>query len=101
MEALALAEPVAVTLVRRGYRTVDQAQAFLEATEAHDPFEFDSMEEVTERIRGRSPRGARLRSMVTTTAMASARPRSSFERCASWVRAAIGTYQTGSATDMG
>ena len=51
MEGLALAEPVAVTLVRRGYRTVDQARAFLEAGEAHDPFEFDSMEEVTERIR--------------------------------------------------
>jgi single-stranded-DNA-specific exonuclease len=51
MEGLALAEPVAVTLVRRGYRTVDEARAFLEAGEAHDPFEFDSMEEVTERIR--------------------------------------------------
>jgi single-stranded-DNA-specific exonuclease len=51
MEALALAEPVAVTLVRRGYRTVDEARAFLEASEVHDPFEFDSMEEVTERIR--------------------------------------------------
>jgi single-stranded-DNA-specific exonuclease len=51
MEALALAEPVAVTLVRRGYRTVDEARAFLEATEVHDPFKFDSMEEVTERIR--------------------------------------------------
>jgi single-stranded-DNA-specific exonuclease len=52
MGGLALAEPVAVTLVRRGYRTVDEARAFLEAAEAHDPFEFDSMEEVTERIRG-------------------------------------------------
>ena len=51
MEGLALAEPVAVTLVRRGYRTVDEARAFLEAGETHDPFEFDSMEEVTERIR--------------------------------------------------
>ncbi len=51
MEALALAEPVAVTLVRRGYRTVAEARAFLEAAEAHDPFEFDSMDEVTERIR--------------------------------------------------
>ena len=51
MEALGLAEPVAVTLVRRGHRTVDEARAFLEATEVHDPFEFGSMEEVTERIR--------------------------------------------------
>jgi single-stranded-DNA-specific exonuclease len=51
MEALGLAEPVAVTLVRRGHRTVAEARAFLEATEVHDPFEFGSMEEVTERIR--------------------------------------------------
>ncbi|TMK71300.1 MAG: single-stranded-DNA-specific exonuclease RecJ [Actinobacteria bacterium] len=51
MEALGLAEPVAMTLVRRGHRTVDEARAFLEATEVHDPFEFGSMEEVTERIR--------------------------------------------------
>lgn len=57
MEALALAEPVAVTLVRRGYRTVPEARAFLEATEAHDPFEFDSMDEVTERIRSAIARG--------------------------------------------
>ncbi len=57
MEALALAEPVAVTLVRRGYRTVDEARAFLEAAEVHDPFEFDSMEEVTERIRSAIAQG--------------------------------------------
>jgi len=52
MRSLDLAEPVAVTLVRRGYRTVAEARAFLEAAEAHDPFEFDSMEEVAELIRG-------------------------------------------------
>ena len=51
MDGLGLAEPVAVTLVRRGHRSVEEARAFLEATEAHDPFEFGSMEEVTERIR--------------------------------------------------
>ena len=45
MEALGLAEPVAVTLVRRGHRTVDEACAFLEATEVHDPFEFGSNNE--------------------------------------------------------
>jgi single-stranded-DNA-specific exonuclease len=50
-EALDLAEPVAVTLVRRGYRTVEEARAFLEATEAHDPFEFDGMREVVELVR--------------------------------------------------
>jgi single-stranded-DNA-specific exonuclease len=37
--------------VRRGYRTVDEARAFLEGAEGHDPFEFDAMEDVTERIR--------------------------------------------------
>ncbi len=50
MEGLDLAEPVAVTLVRRGYRTVEEARAFLEAAETHDPFEFDSMGEVTAMI---------------------------------------------------
>jgi single-stranded-DNA-specific exonuclease len=49
-QGLGLAEPVAVTLVRRGYRTVEEARAFLEAAEAHDPLEFDGMVEVTERI---------------------------------------------------
>ncbi len=49
-EALDLAEPVAVTLVRRGYRTVEEARGFLEAAETHDPFEFDGMREVTELI---------------------------------------------------
>jgi single-stranded-DNA-specific exonuclease len=43
---LDLAEPVAVTLVRRGYRTVDAARRFLEAREEHDPREFDRIDEV-------------------------------------------------------
>jgi single-stranded-DNA-specific exonuclease len=47
---LALAEPVAITLVRRGYRTVDAARRFLEAREEHHPLEFDGMEGVCERI---------------------------------------------------
>jgi single-stranded-DNA-specific exonuclease len=47
---LALAEPVAITLVRRGYRTVDAARRFLEAREEHDPREFDGIEEVCDRI---------------------------------------------------
>jgi single-stranded-DNA-specific exonuclease len=47
---LALAEPVAITLVRRGYRTVDAARRFLEARESHDPAEFNGMEEVCDRI---------------------------------------------------
>lgn len=47
---LSLAEPVAITLVRRGYRTVDAARRFLEAREEHDPLEFDRMELVCDRI---------------------------------------------------
>ena len=47
---LSLAEPVAITLVRRGYRTVDAARRFLEARESHDPTEFTGMEEVCGRI---------------------------------------------------
>jgi single-stranded-DNA-specific exonuclease len=50
-EGLGLAEPVAVALVRRGYRTVEAASRFLEAAETHDPFEFDSMAEVVGRVR--------------------------------------------------
>jgi single-stranded-DNA-specific exonuclease len=46
MEGLELPEPVAVTLVRRGHRTVDEARAFLEASETHDPFAFGSMREI-------------------------------------------------------
>src|SRR3954463_2502947 len=47
---LSLAEPVAVTLVRRGYRTVDAARRFLEARESHEPLEFTGMEDVCGRI---------------------------------------------------
>jgi single-stranded-DNA-specific exonuclease len=43
---LGLSEPVAVTLVRRGYRTPEQARAFLAADETHSPFAFDGMEHV-------------------------------------------------------
>jgi single-stranded-DNA-specific exonuclease len=50
MEGLDLPEPVAVTLVRRGYRTVAEARAFLEASETHDPSAFDSMREITAMI---------------------------------------------------
>jgi len=43
---LDLSEPVAITLVRRGHRTVAEARAFLEADESHDPFLFQGMGEV-------------------------------------------------------
>jgi single-stranded-DNA-specific exonuclease len=48
---LGVAEPVAVALVRRGYRTPDAARAFLAADEVHDPFRFAAMAEVVERLR--------------------------------------------------
>lgn len=47
---LGLSEPVAVTLVRRGYRTPEQARAFLAADESHPPEAFESMAEVVELV---------------------------------------------------
>ena len=58
--ALGLPEPVAVTLVRRGYRTVAAARAFLEADEWHDPLAFAGMAEVAERIREAVAAGRRI-----------------------------------------
>jgi single-stranded-DNA-specific exonuclease len=58
--ALGLPEPVAVTLVRRGYRTVEAASAFLEADEWHDPLSFDGMAEVVERVRAAIAAGRRI-----------------------------------------
>jgi single-stranded-DNA-specific exonuclease len=57
-EGLGVSDPVAITLVRRGYRTVDAARAFLDATDVHDPFEFEGMEEVAHRLL-EAVRGAR------------------------------------------
>jgi single-stranded-DNA-specific exonuclease len=48
---LALAEPIAAILVRRGYSTVEEARAFLAADESHDPFAFAGMDAVVERVR--------------------------------------------------
>jgi single-stranded-DNA-specific exonuclease len=45
-DALGLSQPVAVTLVRRGYRTPEEARAFLAADEAHPPGMFEGMGEV-------------------------------------------------------
>jgi single-stranded-DNA-specific exonuclease len=42
-DELGLSEPVAITLVRRGYRTPEAARAFLDADESHLPGAFDSM----------------------------------------------------------
>jgi single-stranded-DNA-specific exonuclease len=51
-EQLGLSEPVAVTLVRRGYRTPEQARAFLAADESHPPAAFAGMSEAVELVRG-------------------------------------------------
>ncbi len=45
-DALGLSQPVAVTLVRRGYRTPEQARVFLAAAETHPPEAFEGMDEV-------------------------------------------------------
>lgn len=47
---LELSEPVAITLVRRGYRTPDEARAFLAADETHPPEAFRSMSTIVERV---------------------------------------------------
>jgi single-stranded-DNA-specific exonuclease len=49
-DELGLSDPVAVTLVRRGYRTPEEARRFLAADESHSPLEFRSMGAVVERI---------------------------------------------------
>jgi single-stranded-DNA-specific exonuclease len=56
--ALDLAEPVAVALARRGYRTVEAARAFLAADETHDPSEFDGIGEAVTTIGRAIERGA-------------------------------------------
>ena len=46
--------------MRRGYHTPAEARAFLEAADAHDPFAFDGMDEVVERIRAAVAGGGRI-----------------------------------------
>ncbi len=60
MAALELAEPVAVTLVRRGYRSVESARAFLDAADDHDPFAFEDMGVVVGRIKAAVAAGKRI-----------------------------------------
>jgi single-stranded-DNA-specific exonuclease len=57
---LGLSEPVAITLVRRGYRTVAEARAFLDADEAHDPLLFADMAAAVQRIRAAVEAGTRI-----------------------------------------
>ena len=60
-DALDLSEPVAITLVRRGYRTPEEARAFLDADETHPPGAFGSMEG----DRRAGPRGGRAGRRIT------------------------------------
>lgn len=57
---LGVSEPVAVTLVRRGYRTPEQARSFLAADESHPPSAFAGMELVVERVRAAIEDGRRI-----------------------------------------
>ena len=59
-DELELSEPVAVTLVRRGYRTPEQARAFLAADESHLPSAFGSMAAAVETVLGAVGAGARI-----------------------------------------
>jgi single-stranded-DNA-specific exonuclease len=58
--ALKLSEPIAVMLVRRGHRTVEDAREFLEAKEAHDPFAFEGMRQVCDLVRETISAGGRI-----------------------------------------
>lgn len=60
VDGLGLSEPVAVTLVRRGYRTPAEARAFLAAEESHPPAAFGSMAEVVHRVRKAIAAGRRI-----------------------------------------
>jgi single-stranded-DNA-specific exonuclease len=59
-DGLSLSEPVAITLVRRGYRTPELAQAFLSADESHPPSAFDSMAVVVQRVLAAIEAGRRI-----------------------------------------
>ncbi len=57
---LELSEPVAIALVRRGYRTPEEARAFLAADEWHGPEEFAAMDSVREVVLGAVEAGRRI-----------------------------------------
>jgi single-stranded-DNA-specific exonuclease len=59
-DELGLSEPVAVTLVRRGYRTPEEARSFLAADESHPPAAFDSMDSICALVRGAVVAGRRI-----------------------------------------
>jgi single-stranded-DNA-specific exonuclease len=57
---LELSEPVAIALVRRGYRTPEEARVFLAADEWHEPEEFAAMGAVVERVLAAIEAGRRI-----------------------------------------
>ncbi|MEZ5078266.1 MAG: single-stranded-DNA-specific exonuclease RecJ [Solirubrobacterales bacterium] len=57
---LGLSEPIAVTLVRRGYRTPEAARAFLAADESHPPGDFAAMAEAVLTVRTAIEAGERI-----------------------------------------
>jgi single-stranded-DNA-specific exonuclease len=59
-DGLDLSEPVAVTLVRRGYRTPELARTFLAADESHPPAAFDSMAAIVAQVQAAIAAGARI-----------------------------------------
>lgn len=59
-EEIGVSEPVAVTLVRRGYRTPEQARSFLAADESHPPSAFAGMEDAADGIRTAIEAGRRI-----------------------------------------
>ncbi|HXQ88945.1 MAG TPA: single-stranded-DNA-specific exonuclease RecJ [Solirubrobacterales bacterium] len=59
-ESLGISEPLAVTLVRRGHRTPEEARAFLAADESHPPAAFAGMDLVASQVRGAIAAGRRI-----------------------------------------
>jgi single-stranded-DNA-specific exonuclease len=59
-DGLSLSEPVAVTLVRRGYRTPELARAFLAADESHPPSAFDAIEPTVAQVAAAIAAGRRI-----------------------------------------
>jgi single-stranded-DNA-specific exonuclease len=60
VDGLNVSKPVAVALVRRGYRTVEAARGFLAADESHSPDRFNSMGAVVGRVHEAIEAGKRI-----------------------------------------
>jgi len=59
-EGLGVSEPVAITLVRRGYRTTEEARRFLDADESHPASAFDSIGDATGQLLAAIREGRRI-----------------------------------------